>query len=178
MRAFATRGLIWLHRFEDGLIAFLVLLLVVLAGAQIVLRNFFDSGLPWADPVLRALVLWTGLLGALAAVREDKHICLDVLSRLLTGSGLRVARFLTFGFAAAITGLMAFLSINLVAIELESENNVIAGIPSWALEIILPLAFGLMAVRFALRIWAMPSGPHMPPGIPEDILEHNVNLKA
>jgi TRAP-type C4-dicarboxylate transport system permease small subunit len=100
VRAFATRGLIWLHRFEDGLIAFLVLLLVVLAGAQIVLRNFFDSGLPWADPVLRALVLWTGLLGALAAVREDKHISLDVLSRLLTGSGLRVARFLKYKFSS------------------------------------------------------------------------------
>ena len=68
----------WLERVENGLIAVLVLAMVLLAGAQILLRNLFGTGIEWADPLLRALVLWTAMLGALAAARDDKHIGLDL----------------------------------------------------------------------------------------------------
>ena len=56
-----------LRRIEDWLLAILVLILVVLAGGQIVLRDFFHTGISWADPLMRQLVLWTGMLGALQA---------------------------------------------------------------------------------------------------------------
>jgi TRAP-type C4-dicarboxylate transport system permease small subunit len=75
------RALEILRRIEDLLLAVLVLILVVLAGGQIVLRDFFHTGISWADPLMRQLVLWTGMLGALAAVRDEKHIALDVLQR-------------------------------------------------------------------------------------------------
>ena len=73
-----------LRRIENGILALLVLLLVGLSGAQILLRIFFETGLSWADPFLRGLVLWTGMLGALAAVRDERHIALDLLQRYLT----------------------------------------------------------------------------------------------
>ena len=69
----------WLDRIENTLIGVLVLAMVLLADAQIVLRNLFDSGIDWADPLLRAMVLWTAMLGALAAARDDKHIGLDLV---------------------------------------------------------------------------------------------------
>ena len=46
------RALEILRRIEDWLLAVLVLLLVVLAGGQIVLRDFFHTGLSWADPLI------------------------------------------------------------------------------------------------------------------------------
>jgi TRAP-type C4-dicarboxylate transport system permease small subunit len=166
------RLLRWLHRTEDALITILVLGLVGLAGAQIVLRNVFGSGISWADPLLRALVLWVGLLGALAAVREDKHIGLDVASRLLKGVALRVVRLLTYGFAAIICAMVAWYSFNLVQIEIAGGTVAFAGIPAWAVEIILPFAFGLMWLRFVLRALTLPiGGPHLPPGVPDDLIE-------
>ncbi len=60
-----------IHGFEDGLLALMVAAMIFLAGSQILLRNLFDTGFAWADPVLRLLVLWVGLLGALAASRTD-----------------------------------------------------------------------------------------------------------
>ena len=94
-----TGGLRWLDRIENGLIAVLVLAMVLLAGAQILLRNLFDSGIEWADPLLRALVLWTAMLGALAAAREDKHIGLDLVTHFVRGRTKRVLRFVALGFA-------------------------------------------------------------------------------
>lgn len=176
MKQAAMRGLRWLQGFENTLITALVLLLVLLAGAQIVLRNAFGTSISWADPLLRALVLWTALLGALAAVREDKHISLDVLSRLLQGTTLRLARLLTLGFAALICALAAYYSASLVSIEWASTETsgggiAFAGVPNWALEIIMPIAFGLMALRFVLRAIALPERDHPLIGVPDDLRE-------
>ncbi len=167
----AARALSWLHGFENALITVLVLLLVLLAGAQIVLRNAFGTSISWADPLLRALVLWTALLGALAAVREDKHISLDVLSRLLSDIALRLARVLTLGFAAVICAFASYYSGSLVRIEFSSGGIAFAGVPNWALEIIMPIAFGLMALRFVLRALAIPEPEHPLIGVPDDLRE-------
>ena len=153
--------MIWIERIENALLAVLVLILVVLAGAQIVLRDFFDTGLSWADPLMRSLVLWTGMLGALAAVRDDKHIALDVLHRFLSPTAQRAARMVTLGFAAIVCAAMAYYSYSLVAIDLaeSAQAGASSKIPAWLPESILPIAFGLMALRFALRAFSPPAHP-------------------
>lgn len=155
----AQRALLWIQRIENALLAVLVLILVLLAGAQIVLRDFFDTGLAWADPLMRSLVLWTGMLGALAAVRDDKHIALDVLQRYLPPKAQRAARVVTLGFAAIVCAVMAYYSYTMLAIDLteSSQSGAVSKVPAWLPEVILPVAFGLMALRFALRAFAPPA---------------------
>lgn len=162
IRAAAQRGLIWLQRIETYLLAALVILLVILAGAQIILRDFFDTGISWVDPLMRSLVLWTGMLGALAAVRDDKHIALDVLQRYVSPTAQRIARIVTLGVTAVLCAAMALYSYRLVAIDwAEAVQSDPAGaasaVPAWVPESILPIAFGLMALRFALRAFAPPA---------------------
>lgn len=162
---YAEKFLDYLHRAENWLLAFLVLVLVGLAGAQIVLRVFFETGLAWADSFSRTLVLWTGMLGALAAVRDDRHIALDVLQRFLSPRVQRVARFATLGSAALLCAAIAWYSTGLVAIDyaegLQSGGgSVIAALRACLAESILPVAFGLMALRFALRAFA--PAAHLP----------------
>jgi TRAP-type C4-dicarboxylate transport system permease small subunit len=152
-----------LRRIEDWLLAILVLILVVLAGGQIVMRDFFHTGISWADPLMRQLVLWTGMLGALAAVRDEKHIALDVLQRFLSPLVQKIARILTFGFAAAICAALAWFSYKMLSVDYASasQSSAFASLPAWIPEIILPTAFGLMSLRFALRAFLPPA--HTPP---------------
>ena len=153
------RGLERLGKVEDWLLAILVLTLVALAGAQIVLRNAFDTGLSWADPFLRTLVLWTGMLGALAAVRDDKHIALDVLQRFLAPAAQRIARLFTLGFAAVICAAMAWYSLDLLRIDFDevAQAGTPLSLPAWFPETILPVGFALMALRFALHACLPPA---------------------
>jgi TRAP-type C4-dicarboxylate transport system permease small subunit len=158
----AARALRWLRHLENGLLTALVLLLVVLAGAQIVLRDLFHTGLSFADPLMRQLVLWTGMLGALAAVRDDKHIALDVLQRFLGPAAQKIARVLTLGFAALACALIAYYSYTMVQNDYDGASpSPLAGVPAWMAELILPLGFGLMALRFALRAFAPPAHAHV-----------------
>lgn len=157
---------VWLDRIENGLIAILVLAMVLLAGAQIVLRNFFETGLSWADPLLRAMVLWAAMLGALAAAREDKHIGLDVLAHFVHGTARRAMRVVTLLFAAGICATMAWYGYGLVELDFGGTNT-IAGIPNWLVEAIIPVGFGLLALRFALRAFLPPRNEDMPVLAPE-----------
>ena len=161
MTTFARRSLVVLRHIENGLLTALVLLLVVLAGGQIILRDLFHTGLSFADPLMRQLVLWTGMLGALAAVRDDKHIALDVLQRFLKPGAQKTARVLTFGFAAAVCAMLAYYCYAMVQVDFDGATpSPLSGLPAWTAELILPVGFGLMALRFALRAFAPPAHAH------------------
>jgi TRAP-type C4-dicarboxylate transport system permease small subunit len=156
----------WLERIETGLIAVLVLAMVLLAGAQILLRNFLDTGLAWADPLLRAMVLWAAMLGALAAARDDKHIGLDLVAHFMRGRARRLLRAVTLLFAAGISAAMAWYGVGLV--RLDYGSGAVAGIPNWCLEAIIPIGFGLLALRLALRAFQPPrsDAPALAPELP------------
>ncbi|HUD43732.1 MAG TPA: TRAP transporter small permease [Dokdonella sp.] len=159
MSAAARRAVTWLHRVEDGLIAVAVLVLILVAGAQILLRNVFETGLAFADPMLRALVLWTAMLGALAAARENRHIGLDIVTFFVRGRAARALRVVSLGFAAAICTAMAWYSVTLVQLDWDSGAEAFAGVPVWAVESILPVGFALLALRLIVQACLPPPPP-------------------
>lgn len=141
-----ARGLRWL---EDGLLIGVLLGLLGLAITQILLRNLFDSGLPWADPLLRTGVLWLAMLGAAIAARSHHHISIDLLARSLKGPARTLLQRLIFSLTAALCALVAWHSARFVMIEHEFASTWILGLESWVPPLVLPLGFGLIAVRYA-----------------------------
>lgn len=148
------RSIAVLHKIEDATLALLLGAMILLAPLQIFLRNFFDAGIAWADPLLRVLVLWVGLLGALAASRGHRHITIDVFSRLLNERAQRGVRALTDVFTAVVAGLVAFHGGRFVATELEFGSIAFAGLPAWIFQAIIPVCFGLIALRYLLHFAA------------------------
>jgi len=155
VRSGVARVLGVVNTIENWLIALLALALVLLSGLQIVLR-LLEHGLVWLDPLLRVLVIWVALLGAVAAARQDKHISLDLIGRLLHGRGVRVARVFAFGFAALAAFTLLRASLGLIEMDRESGTTLFGTVPTWWAELILPVAFGLLALRFVLRAFAAP----------------------
>jgi TRAP-type C4-dicarboxylate transport system permease small subunit len=156
--SFAARLLRGVHALETALLVVAVLALVGLSSAQIVARTLFDGGWAWVDPLTRALVLWTAMLGALVAARDDRHINLDALTRLLRGRTLRVARFATLGFAAVVSAALAWYGWLLVRLDQESATPAFGAVMAWQVELILPVGFGLLALRLLLRAFTRPAG--------------------
>lgn len=137
-----------LHRIEDGLIVAVLLFMILLAVAQIVLRNFFGTSLVWIEPLLQNAVLWIGLLGAMIASRKDEHIRIDVASTLLPE---KYHPFLTTAvdlFTAFICLLVAWYSVGFVIEEYEYASPAFGNVPSWILQAIIPVGFSVMALRY------------------------------
>lgn len=135
-------------RIEDGLLVIMLSIMILLATLQILLRNLFDSGLFWADPALRMMVLWLALLGAIVATREERHIRIDLLSHYLNDRGKAIAQSVTDLFSALICSLISWHAGRLVFIEWQDGSRIFGGLPTWLGELIIPVGFGLMALRF------------------------------
>lgn len=120
------------------------------AGTQIVLRNFFDGALLWADPLLRVAVLWVGMLGAMVATRGDKQISMDVVSRFLPDRGRAGVRVVTDLFTAAVSAVVAWSAYQLMIGDRAAGGLAIAFVPVWLCESILPVAFAVISVRYLL----------------------------
>jgi len=138
-----------LRKVENALIALLTVALVVLAGAQIVARVVFDTGWPDLEAMLRVMVLWLALLGAMVAAREDKHLAIDAVSHYLKGRAAQILRAIAYFAATAISLALAWYSLVLVRGEYESGTLVFAALPAWVAEAIMPVAFAVIALRFA-----------------------------
>ena len=141
------RGLLAL--IEDYALVVLVGALVLFAGLQIVLRVVFESGIVWADALLRHLVLWTALLGAMTAAREDKHLAIDAISHHLKPRLQGATRTVTHALAAIVCGVLAWLSVDLIRLEQGDSALAFGSLPPWLGETIMPVAFAVMAWRYA-----------------------------
>jgi TRAP-type C4-dicarboxylate transport system permease small subunit len=135
---------------EDALLVLILAAMVGLAATQIVLRNLFDGAILWADPMLRVGVLWVGMIGAMVATRSDKQISVDAVSRFLPTHWRARVRVITDTFTAVISALVAWSAFRLVLDDRAAGGTAVAFVPVWACEAILPLAFGVIALRYAL----------------------------
>ncbi len=134
--------------FEEGLLVILLSATILLAASQIAMRNLFDSGLIWADPTLRIMVLWLALLGAIAATREGRHIRIDLFSHKLPKPARSLLLVVNNLFSAFICALLTWHAVRFVHAEWQDGAMLFASLPAWLGEIIIPMGFGIMTLRF------------------------------
>jgi TRAP-type C4-dicarboxylate transport system permease small subunit len=140
------------------LLAAELLAMVFLSGLQILLRNVFESGLLWIDPVLRHLVLLLAFTGAIVATGVKRHVQINALGRLLHGRALRAAGTAVAASAAAISLALAHASLMLLRDEIEFGEIVFLGVPSWVVVAVFPVSFLALAFRFGWLVFAEIAG--------------------
>ena len=143
-----------LHNIEDALLVMILLAMVSLAFSQIMMRNFLGTGNIWLDPLLRVLVLWVGLLGALVATRQNKQISVDVLTRFLSPWLKAISDIITRTFAAIVSAIIAWHSFLFLIDEWNSGVMAFASVPAWLPESIIPFGFSVIALRYAIQVIA------------------------
>ena len=133
---------------ETFLLLFFLLSAILIACSQIFLRNFFDTGIFWADSALRILVLWIGMIGAMFASHGKKHIRIDILSHYLPTHIKNYLGRITDFLTAFVCGIVAFYSVEFIQYEYEQGLIAFANVPVWLCETIIPIAFTIMALRY------------------------------
>lgn len=146
-----ARAAALVRRLETALLVVLLGGLIVFSSAQILLRNVFSIGITWGDGLIRLTVLWLALLGALAAASDGRHISVGALVRWLPAPLQRAAAVIADLFAALVAGAFAWFSYRFVRDSAEFGDTLLDGLPAWAFQIIMPIAFGLIAFRYLLR---------------------------
>jgi TRAP-type C4-dicarboxylate transport system permease small subunit len=140
-------------RVEKFLVTLMLSVMILLAFFQIVLRNFFATGLAWGDPLVRYLVLWVGFTGATLAAREGKHIKIEVFSNWISDRGRLYLYVISNLVSTCICGLLTYAACTFIRNEAQIGSTTFFGMPVWLPQLIIPITFGLMTFRFALAFY-------------------------
>ncbi len=140
-----------LAKIENVILIVMLLTMIFLAFLQVVLRNFFSTSIFWGDTLLHHLVLWVAFIGASLATKENRHINIDALSRLLSKTAKRITTILVNLFAATVCFFLMRAAITFIKSEREAASTLFAEIPTWIFQIIIAIGFGLMMLRFIIH---------------------------
>jgi C4-dicarboxylate transporter DctQ subunit len=158
-RAHLERTLRWqgffrfMGRLEVAVVAVLLATLIFFGCLQIFLRNAFHSGIIWADPLMRHVVLWLGCLGGVMATTRMRHISIDVFTRLLPARLQRGRDRVIYFVTAAASSVLGMAALKLVIDEKNFGEKAFLAVDVWVLQIILPVAFFLITYRSLVNMF-------------------------
>lgn len=142
----------WLARLERAAVVILLTALLGLGVLQVIWRNLLASGMFWADELLQHLVLWLGFLGAALATHEQRHLNIDVLTRLLPAQWQPWRALVVHLAACLVCVLMTQAAWTFVRSEAAAGTVLTFGVPAWLAQSIIPLGFSIIALRCALHV--------------------------
>src|SRR6185369_6544673 len=148
------RRLLW--QGENSLIVAALAAMMLLPVAEIVLRRLFKTGISGSSAIVQHLTLIVGMLGGAIAAREGRLLALSPAQTLLKGRWKSAARIFCSGFAAAISLFLCLASAHYVEDQKPLGKVLVYGIPVWAIQLVLPRGFGLVALRLlwhASEMW-------------------------
>ena len=137
---------------ESGFIVFFLMALVFAGVLQIILRRLTNFAIPDLEITMRWVVVWLTFIGASLATRDRKHISVDAIGRLFTGNYKKILNLLVDFFSLFIVYLLLSTSWEFVMEEMEYGGTLMNEIPAWAVELVFPIGFGIIALRLIIHI--------------------------
>lgn len=139
----------FLQTIEAWIAASSLLLLLVLALFQILLRNVLDFGYSEIDIINRHLLVITGMMGAVLATAKHAHIKTDALSLLLSASLKDKIQLPLNLFSSSVCLALCYYS----AIFVLDEWQYAPANERWTLPftLVYPISFALMGCHFVLN---------------------------
>ena len=127
----------------------LMAVMTMLVFVNVVTRYAFNFSIIWAEEVSQYLMIWIAYLGAGLALREGRHVAVEILQdRLPTALGRRL-RMAVGGLVLSFLGVVTVLGFQFVVFVWNQETpvlNISLGIPSLA----IPIGALLFAVHLVL----------------------------
>lgn len=142
---------------ENAILSLTFATLILLPLIEIVLRAVAGVGIQGSSALVQHLTLAIGALGAAVAAREERLLAFSG-SALLEGGTARVAKLLGYSAAAAVGAVLCYASYELAATERVAGRILAHGIPVWIIQSLLPIGFGIIALRLLLNSSGQASG--------------------
>ena len=141
------------HKLIDWMLVVFLFATILLVFVPTLLRNFGLQGIAWSEVAVRYLVIWLAFLGAAAAARDKQHIAINILPKLLPEKFTPWLENFASLVGAGVSLLLAWASIQFLLVESQLGGTAFLEIPTWKLELIIPIGFVLIAIEHCVALW-------------------------
>ncbi len=137
-----------LSRFEKIIASISMALMTILVICDVISREVFNTGIPWAQKSAVYLMIWGGFVGAILVAEKASHLRPEVGDKLWGEKGklifVRIQNFVMFLFCA----MFVYYAYSYVKESFSfGDKSVVLQVPLWTLQIIIPYTFFSMGLR-------------------------------
>lgn len=97
----------WLDKLGECLCLVMLFAMVVITGAQIICRVFFEA-LTWSEELSRYLLVWSSIIGAACVYRRAGHISVSIVQDLLPAKGKKIMQIIVHILCGVFFALMIY----------------------------------------------------------------------
>ncbi|MDR0475306.1 MAG: TRAP transporter large permease subunit [Treponema sp.] len=135
------------YRVEEALCIIAMILLALFPAAETFARVFFKTGVPASSALMCHFLLAAGLFAGLITTRSEAHLSIAVVQNLSGDKIKATLKSLSCLVSAFVSVVIAWASLSFIKIGL--DGKIIGFISYRHFAALIPLAYGLMALRFA-----------------------------
>ena len=141
-------------RLAEFVLVIMLSLMVIMVFGNVVLRYGFNSGLISSEELSRFLFIWVTFLGAIVAMRDNAHLGLDTLIRVLPGAGKRFCFALSNVLMLGCCVLMFYGTLKQHGINATTRSAVTEIPMSWVYGIgyVVGIVMGIINLRVIYRL--------------------------
>ena len=135
-------------------VALFVMMLLPLL--EVISRKIHHAGIAGAPLIVQQFTFIVGMLGGAIAARDCRLLALSALTSVVHGRAKSAMIVFSQSFAAAITAFLCVASVIFVNDMRQSADVIAFGIKTWYVQLLLPVGFGVIAVRLwwhAAKTW-------------------------
>lgn len=136
---------------EKAMLMLILSAIIIVLLVQIVLRNVSNQGIFAADLIVRHLILWIALLGASLTTYYRSHIRIDVVNRFVSEHVRKWLIVISDCIACAVCVWLTQAGYVFLRDEYQYGGDLAGLFPQWIILIVIPVWFGIIAARFAIR---------------------------
>ena len=138
-----------LYSIEDYFCITVLILMAVFPLLEIVVHLVFKTGIPGSTGFIVHFLLFASLLGGMICTRSESHLAISLTQYIPEGLVRERLKVFCNLVSAFIATIIAWCSVSFIKTGISS--NVIGFIPVQVFALIIPVAFSVIAVRFARR---------------------------
>lgn len=148
----------WLARFEQGFVrlnqALIVLLMAsmaILVFSNVVMRYVFNQSIFWVEEFTQIQMIWVAYLGAGLALREGRHVAVDMLQDSMPASLRKMVRGLIALAMVLFLVTLIVLGLQIAAFTWSQETPAM-GLPAGLPYLGIPIGAAAMLLHL-LMFW-------------------------
>ena len=136
------------QNFEEVTCATLLSIIIVLLGIQVFLRFLFNSGIEWAEEIIRYCFVWMNYVGVALGAKKLGHIRITAFFSSFSQGGQKVILAVADVLWVIFNIMIVYISWEMIIIMLRFKTmSPILQINIAWVYLIIPLGFALTTIR-------------------------------
>jgi C4-dicarboxylate transporter DctQ subunit len=149
----------WLDRIEEGAAGVLFIGGVIVSLYGVFTRYVLNAPEAWITEIFEFLLTWSIFIGFGLALKDNRHIQVELLFDILPKSLKRVVATISNLIGGLYSIYLAYSSIELITLTKEQGIKTIdVGIPLWITYLVLPIGMGLLGFHFFVKAYRAMKG--------------------